>query len=193
MKDTIYRADAIKAVKDAYVMDAIYEVISEDIIKALSALPSADAKGDLISREEAIAIMTGALEQIEETEGIAIVDKVAYRTLEDYAEEAFSTATSAEAVQGEWIPCSERLPEDLEAVNVTWVNHNPPVYYQYTKDVPNADTAVYYRGVWYWWDSTICDVLGEYGEECGAEPIDKYIEITAWTPLQKPYKGGDSE
>ena len=42
MKDTIYRADAIKAVKDAYVMDAIYEVISEDIIKALSALPSAE-------------------------------------------------------------------------------------------------------------------------------------------------------
>ena len=100
MKDTIYRADAIKAVKDAYVMDAIYEVISEDIIKALSALPSADAKGDLISIEEAIAIMTGALEQIEETEGIAIVDKVAYRTLEDYAEEAFSTATSADAVWG---------------------------------------------------------------------------------------------
>lgn len=73
----------------------------------------------------------------------------------------------AEAEQ-RWIPCSERLPEDLEAVNVTWVNHNPPVYYQYTKDVPNADTAVYYRGVWYWWDSTICDVLGEYGEKCGA-------------------------
>lgn len=99
---------------------------------------------------------------------------------------------SAEAVQG-WIPCSERLPEDLEAVNVTWVNHNPPVYYQYTKDVPNADTAVYYRGVWYWWDSTICDVLGEYGEKCGAEQIDKDIEILAWMPLPKPYKGGDDE
>lgn len=95
--------------------------------------------------------------------------------------------------KGEWIPCSERLPEDLEAVNVTWVNHNPPVYYQYTKDVPNADTAVYYRGVWYWWDSTICDVLSEYGEKCGAEQIDKDIEILAWMPLPKPYKGGDDE
>lgn len=96
-------------------------------------------------------------------------------------------------ITDEWIPCSERLPEDLEAVNVTWVNHNPPVYYQYTKDVPNADTAVYYRGVWYWWDSTICDVLGEYGEKCGAEQIDKDIEIIAWMPLPKPYKGGDDE
>lgn len=106
--------------------------------------------------------------------------------------EEFDALPSAEAVQW-WIPCSERLPEDLEAVNVTWVNHNPPVYYQYTKDVPSADTAVYYRGVWYWWDSTICDVLGEYGEKCGAEQIDKDIEILAWMPLPKPYKGGDTE
>ena len=41
--DLISRADAIEAVKDAYEMDAIYKVISEDIINALSALPSADA------------------------------------------------------------------------------------------------------------------------------------------------------
>ena len=25
----------------------------------------------------------------------------------------------------QWIPVSERTPEDLEEVNVTWVNHNP--------------------------------------------------------------------
>ena len=95
--------------------------------------------------------------------------------------------------QGDWIPCSERLPSEFEAVNVTWVNHNPPMYYQYTKEVPNVDTAVNYKGVWYWWDSTICDVLAEYGEECGAEPIDKDIEVLAWQPLPKPYKGGDDE
>ena len=43
MKDTIYRADAIEAIQDAYENDAIYKVISEDIINALSALPSAEA------------------------------------------------------------------------------------------------------------------------------------------------------
>ena len=43
MKDTIYRADAIEAIQDAYENDAIYKAISEDIINALSALPSAEA------------------------------------------------------------------------------------------------------------------------------------------------------
>lgn len=103
-----------------------------------------------------------------------------------------SALPSAEAVQG-WIPCSERLPKDLEPVNATWVNHNPPCYYMDIMNVPFTGTCVRYKGKWYWWDSTICDALGEYGEECGAEPIDKYIEITAWQPLPTPYEGGDTE
>lgn len=98
---------------------------------------------------------------------------------------------SAEAVQG-WIPCSERLPKELERVNVTWINHNPPAYYQHIKDIPQTDTAVYYRDKWYWWDATVIDVLAEYGEDC-KEQINKDIELVAWMPLQTPYKGGDSE
>ena len=99
------------------------------------------------------------------------------------------------SANAKWIPCSERLPKDLEAVNVTWVNHNPAVYYQHIKDVPKADTAVHYRGMWYWWDATIIDLLGEYD---GAyvhyiKPIDKDIEVTAWTPLPKPYKESETE
>ena len=182
MKDTIYRADAIKAVKDAYVMDAIYEVISEDIIKALSALPSADAKGDLISREEAIAIMTGALEQIEETEGIAIVDKVAYRTLEDYAEEAFSTATSADAVQG-WIPVEEQPPEF--PCLVCDANGNQP-------SVPLGIVTITdeEHGEWHidgrLWDSPKVFVDGEWGSQLGYGN-----RIIAWMPLPTPYKGGE--
>ena len=51
MKDTIYRADAIEAIQDAYENDAIYKVISEDIINALSALPSAEAvQGEWIEK-----------------------------------------------------------------------------------------------------------------------------------------------
>lgn len=99
---------------------------------------------------------------------------------------------SADAVQG-WIPCSERLPKDLEAVNVTWVNHNPPCYYMDIMNVPFTGVCVHYRDNWYWWDSTICDVLGEYGEQYGAEPIDKDIEVIAWMPLPTPYKGGEDE
>ena len=51
MKDTIYRADAIEAIQDAYENDAIYKVISEDIINALSALPSAEPSLKAIKRQ----------------------------------------------------------------------------------------------------------------------------------------------
>lgn len=37
---------------------------------------------------------------------------------------------------GEWIPCSEMLPEDLEAVIITWVNREPIFYYKDIKDKP---------------------------------------------------------
>ena len=112
---------------------------------------------------------------------------------QDYLDERdiplLDMAIESLSAEHEWIPVSEKLPSELEAVNVTWVNHNPPMYYQDIKDVPKVDTAVYYRGAWYWWDATVIDLLGEYG---GAyihdiEPIDKDIEVTAWLPLPTPY------
>ena len=48
-------------------------------------------------------------------------------------------------------------------------------------------------GKWYWWDVAVIDILAEYGEDRNAEQIDKDIEVVAWMPLPKPYKGGDSE
>ena len=101
-------------------------------------------------------------------------------------------ALSADAVHG-WIPCNKQMPDELEAVNVTWVNHLAPPYYKHIEGVPFVDSAVYYRGKWYWWDATVIDVLAEYGEDCNAEQIDKDIEVVAWMPLPKPYKGGDAE
>ena len=102
-------------------------------------------------------------------------------------------ARSAYDAQGEWIPCREKMPKELERVNITWLNHNPPFYYQHIKDIPQTDTAVYYRGKWYWWDVAVIDILAEYGEDRNAEQIDKDIEVVAWMPLPKPYKGGDTE
>ena len=95
----------------------------------------------------------------------------------------------------EWIPCSERLPEENTPVNITWVNHNPPEYYANIKDVPQTATGVCFRGRWYWYSVDIEDVLEEYGlteyvQRNLKELIHEEIEITAWMPLPAPFDGG---
>ena len=94
--------------------------------------------------------------------------------------------------QGEWIPCSERLPDDLEVVNITWINHRPMTYYADIKDEPFTATAIHYKDKW-WWYSPICeDLLEEYGKsEC--DKMDSAIEVLAWMPLPEPWKGADDE
>lgn len=89
--DLISRADAIKAVWNAYA-DAINfgdsgEEIASDIDIILSALPSSEA----VSREEVTAIKNNYINEISE-----LLNKI--------------DALSADA---EWIPCSERLPEEF--------------------------------------------------------------------------------
>lgn len=86
-----------------------------------------------------------------------------------------------------WIPVSERLPEDLEPVNITWVNHNPKGYYADIKDKPFTATGHYCKGRWYWYSSTCQDYLEEYGR-CDVDEIDTDIEVTAWMPLPTPYQ-----
>ena len=87
-----------------------------------------------------------------------------------------------------WIPVSERLPETIDAVNVTWINRQPESYYADIKDKPFTGTAHYCKGEW-WWDSCVCqDYLNEYGNSPGDE-VDEAIEIVAWMPLPKPYGG----
>ena len=89
-----------------------------------------------------------------------------------------------------WIPVSERVPEDLEEVNVTWVNRNPESYYEFIKDKPFTATAVYYKGKWYWWSTYTQDLLAEYGERCNVGLLHEAIEVTAWMPLPSPYQKG---
>lgn len=86
-----------------------------------------------------------------------------------------------------WIPCSERLPEELEPVNITWVNHNPESYYAKIKDKPFTATGVYFNGQWYWWSTLCTDILAEYSHNYD-DIINDDIEITAWMPLPEPYK-----
>lgn len=89
--------------------------------------------------------------------------------------------------QTEWIPVSERLPENNDSVIVTWVNHNPEVYYKDITDKPFTATAHYHNGRWYWYSTVTKDYLDEYGTW---EPdlVDEDIEIIAWMPLPEPPK-----
>ena len=86
-----------------------------------------------------------------------------------------------------WIPCSERLPEEYEEVNITWVNTDPERYYADIKGVPFVGSAIYCKGRWYWYSATCKDYLEEYGFAQGDE-MDEAIKVTAWMPLPKPYK-----
>ena len=97
------------------------------------------------------------------------------------------TAPTIETVP-RWIPCDERLPKDLEVVNITWINHRPVTYYAIIKDKPFTATAIHYKDKW-WWYSPICeDLLAECGKsEC--DKMDADIEVTAWMPLPEPYYG----
>lgn len=88
-----------------------------------------------------------------------------------------------------WIPVTEKLPEDLEAVNITWVNHEPEPYYHDIKDKNFVATGIHYRDKWYWYSTTCADFLGEYGSN-EVDEVDAAVEIIAWMPLPECYKGG---
>ena len=94
--------------------------------------------------------------------------------------------------QTRWILVSEKLPEDLEPVNITWVNHNPESYYADIKDKPFTATGVYYNGQWYWYSTLCTDILKAYGHNHD-DIIDGDIEITAWMPLPPSYQGKSEE
>ena len=85
-----------------------------------------------------------------------------------------------------WIPCSERLPEDIRPVIVTWKNTDPASYYQYIVGKHFTGTACYKNGKWYWYSSTTEDMLAEYGRY-DSEEFDEAIECIAWMPLPEPY------
>ena len=86
-----------------------------------------------------------------------------------------------------WIPVSEGSPEDLEVVNITWVNHKPEPYYCDIKDKPFTATGIYFKKQWYWWSTVCADYLREYGSN-DMDKVDAAIEIIAWCPLPEPYK-----
>ena len=93
---------------------------------------------------------------------------------------------------GHWIPVSERLPEDIKPVIVTWKNTDPKSYYQYIVGKHYIGTAHYKNGKWFWYSSVTEDLLAEYGR-CDCEEFDEAIDVIAWMSLPKPFEPQESE
>lgn len=103
------------------------------------------------------------------------VDKIARRMMEDteiniiceFAKLYLEGVRPTIIPKQEWIPCSERLPEEDGQYLVCWCG-------AYGVDVYIAE---YIRNGKYWLHSEGCELRG----------------ITAWMPLPEPYKEGDPD
>ena len=108
----------------------------------------------------------------------------------DYRSEDVLKSLPPAQPEQRWIPVSKELPDDLDEVNITWINNDPEPYYDFVKGKAFTGSAVFYKGDWYWYSSVTVDVLAEYGR-CDTEKMDKGIKVTAWMPLPEPYEGDD--
>ena len=133
---------------------------------------------DTISRQAAIDIVNKNRDSV-------FHDSVHY-------EDAVYGISNLPSAQPRWIPCSERLPENIRPVIVTWKNTDPASYYQYIVGKHFTGTACYKNGKWYWYSSTAEDMLAEYGRY-DSEEFYEAIECIAWMPLPEPYKGDDDK
>ena len=130
---------------------------------------------DLISREKAINT-AHSMRKVCDTDGI-----------DDYHDLIVAALKDLPPSQ-RWVPCSERLPEDIRPVIVTWKNTDPKSYYQYIVGKHFTGTACCKNGKWYWYSSITEDILAEYGR-CDSEEFDEIIECIAWMPLPEPWRG----
>ena len=112
-----------------------------------------------MTRQEAIEILKPFRNCMVDQHGCPISDAVyaldtaikALESQESAYEEGYTYAESRyrQALESQqWIPCSERLPEELEMVNITWVNHEPEPYYYDIKNKNFVATGTLYKGVW---------------------------------------------
>ena len=170
--DCISRADVLQILMD-------YDYANENalVLKDIKALPSVTPQPceDAISRQ---ALLNATVNK----------NSIWNKTTDSKGENLETIISKLPPVtpQPRWIPVSERLPKELEPVNITWINHNPESYYADIKDKPFTATGVYFNGQWYWWSTLCTDILAEYSHNYD-DIIDDDIEITAWMPLPEPY------
>ena len=125
-----------------------------------------------MTKEEAISILMDDAYFLYED------DSPYNRRAYDMAIEALKAQLSEEGTTfGQWIPVTERLPEDIKPVIVTWKNTDPKSYYQYIVGKHFTGTACYKNGKWYWYSSTTEDILAEYGRY-DSEEFDEALSVS---------------
>ena len=150
--DLISRAGAIEAMGEAIADGCSW-------YDALEALPSADAVDVNKAHEEEHLTIINRLNELQYA--IAKTQTVVGKMV-----------VEAEAVEGEWIPCSERLPKEKQEVYVT-------VYFI------EGDTGRAYGYM---------DGFGRWHLYSTVEgTLNSGYEVIAWMPLPKPYEGSDDE
>lgn len=176
MADLIERDDALKTVNAEFQAFRNYECYA-NTHKAIQAIPA--VKINSATDNVAINLLIG----IRKFDNISEAAKAAL----DKAIEALSIPAAFR-----WIPCSERLPDNIGAVLITWANRKPEPYQQGIKDKPFTGVAHYCNGKWWWYSSTCEDYLAEYGRS-EVDAVDKDIDVLAWMPMPDTYKPPEKE
>ena len=172
--DLISRADAIEAVAklcvDGYKakVDGYFIPLTDALINTLSALPSAEAKGDLVSRQWLLEVYGDYIGDNGEPK---------YHVPLEVVRQTIKDAPSAEAVQG-W-KTGKPTEQGKYMVTVDSFGHKRIDLFYYGKPMmPNRKV----RGnCWYRSDDEWGDVV--YDD----------TDILAWMPLPTPYKCGEDE
>lgn len=156
-KDTVYREDVLNVLKlYGYLpLDDLYYAIEHD-------LPSADS--------EVVGKLKNAIESEEICKSCPTAERISGENLLGAMALGFSYGMDADRPQ-EWIPCSERLPEDIQ------IGDEYPTVIFCTKESTYAGFHECYLGGRWWSEDDDCVVHG----------------VIAWMPLPKPWKGADDE
>ena len=92
---------------------------------------------------------------------------------------------------GEWIPCSERLPEKVKRKDTLFPTHNIMTKYGVTEGWYNPDQKSWYVLTWFGYS-----IYDEQNIDFEMGDIPKVIRVplsseivTAWQPLPEPWKG----